>query len=254
MTAAARRPRRSGGGKSDDLVKELAATYRLLARHGIVDAYGHVSVRDPRDAGRYLISRSRAPLLIEPADIVVLDLDSEPVKRDARPLYSERFIHGELYRARPDIGAVVHHHAPATVTFSISEAPFRAVYHMSAFIGDGVPNFDIYTAAGAATDMLVRTPALGRVLAQTVGGAPAALMRGHGAVVAGESLAQVVSRSFYMELNARIQLDAIRLGATVHYLHPEEARLATRNLGGYERAWELWKREAPRPPGNRKAR
>jgi ribulose-5-phosphate 4-epimerase/fuculose-1-phosphate aldolase len=254
MTAAARRTRRSGSGvgKIGDLMRDLAAAYRLLALHGVVDAYGHVSVRDPRDAGRYLISQSLAPALVEPDDIVVLDLDSEPVTKETRSLYSERFIHGEIYRSRPDVGAVVHHHAPTTVAFGISEAPLRAVYHMSAFLGDGLPNFDILTAAGAATDMLVRTPALGRALAETVGAAPAALMRGHGAVVAGATLAQVVSRSFYMELNARIQLDAIRLGTAVRYLDPDEARLAAKNQGNYDRAWNLWKREAPPPPGKRR--
>lgn len=230
-----------GGAEQGDLVRDLVVANRVLARLGVLDAYGHVSVRDPRDAGRYLISRSLAPELVAENDIVVLDLDSAPSGGERRPLYSERFIHGELYRARPDVRAIVHHHASTTVAFGVAETPLRAVYHMGAFLGDGVPVFDIRDAAGP-TDMLVRTPQLGRALAASVGAAPAALMRGHGAVVVGASLAQAVGRSRYMEINARIQVDAIRLGGVARPLDPEEVRRATQTLGEYERAWDLWKR------------
>lgn len=221
------------------LVRDVVTANRVLARLGIVDAYGHVSVRDPRDASRYLISRSVAPDLVEDEDILLLDLDSAPRAGEKRALYSERFIHGELYRARPDVAAVVHHHAPTTVAFGVTDTPLRAVYHMGAFLGEGVPVFEIRDTGGT-TDMLVRTPELARALARTVGGAPAALMRGHGAVVAGASLAQVIARSVYMEVNARIQLDAARIGGAVRYLDAGEIRETTRTLGDYERAWELW--------------
>jgi len=214
---------------------------RVLARLGVLDAYGHVSVRDPRDAGRYLISRSLAPELVTENDIVVLDLDSAPSPGERRLLYAERFIHGELYRARPDVNAIVHHHAPTAVAFGVTETPLRAVYHMAAFLGDGLPLFDIRDLAGP-TDMLVRTPEQARALAGSVGPGPAALMRGHGAVVVAASLAQVVGRSHYMEVNARIQVDAIRLGGVARPLDPEEVRLAAANLGAYDRAWDLWKR------------
>ena len=217
---------------------------RVLARLGVLDAYGHVSVRDPRDAGRYLISRSLAPALVVENDIVVLNLDSAPAAGERRPLYSERFIHGELYRVRPDVNAIVHHHAPTAVAFGVAETPLQAVYHMAAFLGDGLPVWDIRDLAGP-TDMLVRTAEQGRALAASVGPGPAALMRGHGAVVVGASLAQVVGRSHYMEVNARIQVDAIRLGGVARPLDPEEVRLATRNLGEYDRAWDLWKQQAP---------
>jgi HCOMODA/2-hydroxy-3-carboxy-muconic semialdehyde decarboxylase len=226
---------------SASLVRDVVVANRVLARFGVVDAYGHVSVRDPRDAGHYLISRSLAPEIVEDDDVVVLDLDSAPDRTERRPLYAERFIHGELYRSRPDVQAVVHHHAASTVAFSVSGTPLRAVYHMGAFLGDGLPVFEIREAAGQATDMLVRTPELARALARTVGTAPGALMRGHGAVVAGSSLTQVVARSVYMELNARIQLDAIRLGGPVRFLDPEETRLAMATLADYPRAWEAWK-------------
>ena len=233
MTASAPAPR--------DLVGDLVIANRVLARLGVVDAYGHVSVRDPRDAGRYLISRSLAPELVEEDDVVVLDLDSAPTGSESRALYSERFIHGELYRARADVVAIVHHHSPTAVAFGVSPTSLRAVYHMAGFLGDGIPNFDIRRAADAV-DMLVRTPELGRALAQTVGGAPAALMRGHGAVVVGGSIAQVVGRSLYLEVNARIQADAIQLGAT-RPLDGDDSRLMMRTPGDYERAWELWKRQ-----------
>jgi HCOMODA/2-hydroxy-3-carboxy-muconic semialdehyde decarboxylase len=224
------------------LVRDVVVANRILARFGIVDAYGHVSVRDPRDSGRYLISRSLAPESVEEDDIVALDLDSAPRRTERRLLYAERFIHGELYRARPDVQAVVHHHSPTTVAFGVTGTPLRAIFHMSGFLGDGPPTFEIRDAAGTATDMLIRTPALARALARTVGPAAAALMRGHGAVVAGRSLPQVVARSVYMELNARIQLDALRLGGAVRYLDPDEARLTVAMHGDYPRAWEAWKR------------
>jgi HCOMODA/2-hydroxy-3-carboxy-muconic semialdehyde decarboxylase len=232
---------------SSALIRDVVVANRILARFGIVDAYGHVSVRDPRDAGRYLISRSLAPEIVEDGDIVALDLDSVPGPRERRPLYSERFIHGELYRSRPDVHAVVHHHAPATVAFGVTGTALRAVYHMGAFLGAGLPVFEIRDAADAQTDMLVRTPALARALARTVGATPGALMRGHGAALVGSSLAQVVARSVYMEVNARIQLDAIRLGGPVRYLDPDEIRLTMDTLADYPRAWEMWQRLAAAP-------
>ena len=235
------------------LVRDVVVANRILARFGIVDSYGHVSVRDPADAGRYLISRSLAPESVEADDIVVLDLDSAPRRTERRLLYAERFIHGELYRARPDVQAVVHHHAPSTIAFGVTGTPLRAIFHMSGFLGAGLPTFEIREAAGKATDMLVRTPELARALARTVGAAPGALMRGHGAVVAGSSLSQVVARSIYMELNARIQRDALGLGGPVRYLDPEEAQLTVDMHGDYPRAWEAWKTAATAPRSRRRA-
>ena len=226
------------------LVADLVAANRILAAEGVVDGYGHVSVRDDRDPGRFLLARARAPELVVAEDVMELDLDSRPVGDDGRPLYLERFIHGELYRARPDVRAVVHHHSPSVIPFAAATTPLRPLYHMSAFVGAGVPVFEIRRAAGRATDMLVRDPALGRALAATVGGHPAALMRGHGAVVVGRSLSQAVARSVYLELNARLQLQALALGGPVSYLDAEEARLVTEMMGDYERSWELWKRRA----------
>lgn len=231
-----------------ELISDLVAANRVLARYGIVDGYGHVSARDPNNANQYLIAWGRAPELVEDGDIVTLDLDSQPVAPESRPLYSERFIHGELYRARPDVQSIVHHHAPSIIPFGVTGVPLRPLYHMSAFVGEGVPVYEIRDASVEPTDMLVRNPALARALAACVGSTAAALMRGHGAVVVGVSLAQAIGRCMYLELNARLQLDALRLGGDIRYLDADEVRLATRNLGHYERSWELWKKEGRSAP------
>ncbi len=227
------------------LAEDLVAANRILADQGVVDGYGHVSVRHPGDPGRFLLAWARAPELVVAEDVMEHDLDGNPLDARGRPPYSERFIHGEIYRARPDVQAVVHNHSPSVIPFGVSTTPLRPLYHMSAFVGEGVPVFEIREASDGMTDMLVRSPALGRALAETLGGRAAALMRGHGAVVVGASLSQVVGRSIYLELNARLQLQALLLGGGVTYLDPEEARRATATLAGYERAWELWKRRAP---------
>ena len=231
-------------GPDPRLVEDLVAANRILAAEGVLDGYGHVSARHDRDPGRYLLSRARAPELVEAADVMEHDLDNAPLDARGRAPYTERFIHGAIYRARPDVLAVVHHHSPSVIPFGASTTPLRPLYHMSAFVGEGVPVFDVRRAAGRATDMLVRDPALGRALAETLGGRAAALMRGHGAVVVGASIPQVVARSIYLELNARLQVQALALGGPVAYLDAEEARLATAMIGDYGRAWELWKRRS----------
>jgi HCOMODA/2-hydroxy-3-carboxy-muconic semialdehyde decarboxylase len=231
------------------LVDDLFAASRILAEQGIVDAYGHVSVRHDRDPGRYLMSRSLAPALVTPDDIMEYDLDSNPLDARGRASFIERFIHGEIYKARPEVMAVVHNHSPSLIPFGVTTAPLRPLYHMSAFLGGGVPVFDIRSAAGEPTDMLVRTSALGRALAQMLGSRPVALMRGHGAVVVGPSLPVVVFRSVYTEWNAKLQAQALALGGPLTYLDPDEARLAEANVGGtVSRPWELWKRQALRGP------
>ncbi len=222
---------------------DLVAANRVLAAEGILDGWGHVSVRHPADPGRYLLARGRAPALVVAEDVLEFDLDSRPLGPTEARLYSERFIHGEIYRARPDVQAVVHHHAPSVIPFGVAGVPLRPLYHMSGFIGEGVPVFEIRDAAGGPTDMLIRTAELGRALAATLGSRPAALMRGHGAVVVGGSLGQAVGRSIYLELNARLQAQLAALGGVPRYLDPEESRLTTAMLGGYDRGWELWRRQ-----------
>ena len=226
-----------------DQLEDLVAASRILADQGVVDGYGHVSVRLDRDPNRYLMSRSLAPALVTAADIMEWDLDSVPVDPRGRTGFIERFIHGEIYKARPDVNAVVHNHSPSVIPFSVTTAPLQPLYHMSAFLGGGVPVFDIKTAAGESTDMLIRNPALGRALAQTLGPRPVALMRGHGAVVVGPTVQLAVFRSIYTEMNAKLQAQAMALGGAVRYLDPDEARQASQNVGGtISRPWELWKR------------
>jgi ribulose-5-phosphate 4-epimerase/fuculose-1-phosphate aldolase len=235
----------SAGPADPALIDDLVAANRILADQGVVDGYGHVSVRHPADPQRYLMSRSLAPELVTAADIMEYDLDSNAVDARGRTSYLERFIHGEIYRARPDVKAVVHDHSPSVIPFGVSTAALRPLYHMGAFLAGGVPVFDIKVAAGGATDMLVRTPALGRALAQTLGARLVALMRGHGAVVVGPSLPVAVYRGVYTEVNARLQAQAMALGGPVTYLDDDEARRAESSVGGtVERPWQLWRRKA----------
>jgi ribulose-5-phosphate 4-epimerase/fuculose-1-phosphate aldolase len=242
--AAAQAPA-TGGPVDAALIDDLVAANRILVDQGVVDGYGHVSVRHPAEPQRYLMSRSLAPELVTAADIMEFDLDSNPVDGRGRTTYLERFIHGEIYRVRPEVKAVVHNHSPSVIPFGVTTAPLRPLYHMSAFLGGGVPVFDIKIASGQPTDMLVRTPALGKLLAGTLGSRPVALMRGHGAVVVGPSLPMVVFRSIYTEMNARLQAQAMALGGPVTYLDDEEARRAEASVGGtVPRPWELWRRKA----------
>jgi HCOMODA/2-hydroxy-3-carboxy-muconic semialdehyde decarboxylase len=234
----------SRGPLEPQLVADLVTANRVLTLQEIFEGFGHVSVRSARNAERYLLSRSMAPGLVTPVDVMEFDLESRPIDQRGRSLYSERFIHGEIYKARPDVLAVVHNHAPALIPFGITGVPLRPVYHMSSFVGAGVPTFDI-RRVGGATDMLVSTPALGRELAATLGKGPAVLMRGHGATVVGNSLSQVVGRSVYLELNARIQLQATTLGGPITYLSPDEVEEI--RIGGeqnaYSRDWDLWRQQ-----------
>jgi len=229
----------SAGPADPGLIEDLVAAYRILAQEGIMDAYGHVSARHNRDANRFFMS------LVTADDLIEYDLDSNPVNLKGRAQYSERFIHSEIYKARPDVRAVAHSHSPSIVPFGVSSVPIRPVYHMAAFIGDGLPIFDIRKAVGM-TDMLVSNAERGRALAQALGNKVAVLMRGHGMAVVGPALPYAVGRSIYLELNARVQAQAMGLGGGVTYLDPEEARkvMESGENRGYERPWELWKMKA----------
>ncbi len=222
---------------------EVANANRILAHLGILDAYGHVSARLPGRSNRFLISRSLAPALVTVDDLMELDLDGNPVGDDPRRPYLERFIHGAIYRERPDVQAIVHSHAPSVIPFSVSSVRLRPVCHMSGFLGGGAPVFDIRHYFGC-TDMLVRSAGQGAELARSLGKNAAALMRGHGFVVVGSSVQAAVYRAVYTEWNARLQREAISLGSEVIYLTEEEASLAdAANAGTVERPWQLWLRE-----------
>lgn len=224
------------GPSRQALIDDLVTANRILANEGVLDGYGHVSVRNPADANRYFLARAGAPALVGAADIVEYDLDSKPVSGTGAG-YMERFIHGEIYRARPDVTAVVHCHCLDVIPFAAANVPLKPMYHMAYFVGEGVPVFDIRAAAGI-TDMLVSTPALGQALAKALGRKPAALMRGHGAVVVADSLHVVVAKAYYLNVNARLQAQAMQLHGGVTYLDPEEAKKAAQT---YERSWDAWK-------------
>jgi ribulose-5-phosphate 4-epimerase/fuculose-1-phosphate aldolase len=225
-------------------LEDLVAANRILAEHGVIDAYGHVSVRSPRDAKRYFLARSIAPETVQLEDILEYDLDSNPINADGRESVRERFIHGEIYKSRPDVMAVVHNHSPSVVPFSVAGVPMRALFHMAAFIGEGLPNFEIRKIQ-KGTDLLVKTPRLGKALASTLGAKPAALMRGHGAVVVGEELPRAVGRSIYLEMSAIMQMQALLLsqGGKITYLDKAEVE-ASMPVQDYKRAWPLWREKA----------
>jgi len=235
----------SVGPADPELILDLIAANRTLASHGIVDAYGHVSVRHNLDPNRFLMAGARAPALVTEEDIIEYTLDGVPIDLRGRSQYSERYIHAEIYKARPDVIAVVHNHSPSVIPFGVSNIPIKPVYHMSAFIGEGLPIYDIRDESGM-TNMLVNNPAKGGALAADLGDRTAVLMRGHGVAVTGASIPFAVARSIYLEVNASIQLQAIGLGGSVTYLDPEEARrvLEAGENRGYDRPWELWRRDA----------
>jgi ribulose-5-phosphate 4-epimerase/fuculose-1-phosphate aldolase len=226
------------------VIAELVAANRVLAKQDVVDAFGHVSVRHPRMREHFLLSRSLAPALVEPGDILEYDFDGKPLDAQRMPSYRERFIHGEIYRVRQDVNAIIHCHTPSLIPFSVTGVALRPVYAPAAFIAEGIPVFEI-RAAGGMTNLLIESPALGRALAQTLGHKPAALMRGHGAVVVADSIPSVVGRSVYLAMNARLQAQALALGGQITYVDPEEARLYLAQ-SNYDRAWELWRKEVNR--------
>ena len=223
------------------LIDDLVSANHILFKEGVVDGFGHVSVRDERDSERFLLSRSIAPATVTARDVMEFGMDGEPLNARGRRPYLERFIHSEIYRLRPDVVAVVHSHSPALIPFGITGTSLRPVFHMSGFLGSATPIFEIREAGGPATDMLIRDRKLGAALARKLGTAPFALMRGHGSVAVGATLKQVVFRSIYAEVNARLQSEALRLG-TITYLNDAEAANAARtNDSVIDRPWGLWK-------------
>ena len=247
------RPSKRGTGKSNAngvlkaVIEDLVIGNRILYVQDVVDSYGHISARHPHDPQRFLMSRARAPGLVISADIMEFGLDGELVRPDERPVYSERFIHSEVYKARPDVNAVVHSHSPTVVPFSVTQVPLRPI--RAAFFYPEVPVFDTRATAGW-TNLLVSTSALGKALAQTLGQNSVALMRGHGNVVVAPNVRTVVYRAIYTEANAKLLLQAKMLGGPITYLAPEEAALMDKEQvrhrpgHGSDRTWEMWKQEA----------
>ena len=233
----------SGGPVDPAVIENLVAASRILADQGVVDAFGHVSIRHPANPNRYLMSRAIAPALVTADDIMEFDLDSNPVDQRGRGMFIERFIHGEVYKARPDVNAVVHSHSPGVIPFGVTQVPMRPVMHTGSFLYVGVPVWEI-RKAGGTTDMLVRNPELGKSLAETLGDKPVALMRGHGDVVVGPTVQRAVIRAVYTEVNARLQTIALSLGGPITYISAEEGALRDQAGGDESRAWDLWKAKA----------
>jgi HCOMODA/2-hydroxy-3-carboxy-muconic semialdehyde decarboxylase len=238
---------RGAAGPAADpaLVADLVLANRILFSEGVLDAFGHVSVRHDKRADRFLLARNMAPALVKAEDIVEFDADGEPVNAAGRPVYLERFIHSEIYRARPDVMAVVHSHSMAVLPFGLVKSqPFRAVTHMGSFIGVCAPVFEIRDVVGDDNDLLITNRTLGAALARTLGQGTVALMRGHGSTAVGNSLKQAVFRAVYTEQNARVLSEALRIGP-VEGLSEAETRTATRTIDTQvDRAWNMWRLRA----------
>lgn len=226
------------------VAENLVLANHILADQHVLDGFGHVSVRDPKNPNRYWMARSVAPALVTASDLMEYDLDSNPIDAKGRRSFLERFIHGEIYKKRPDVKAVVHTHSAGVIPFSVSQVPLKPVYHTAAFLGEGAPVFEIRNKSGM-TNMLVGNAARGEALAETLGDNSVVLMRGHGDVVVAGSLPMAVFRAYYTDANARLLSQAIALGTPVTYLAPEEAQKMAAVLDKiYLRAWNLWKRAA----------
>ena len=238
---------------SQTLIDELVTGNRILFTEGVVDGFGHISVRHDANPERFLIARSMAPGLVTAADIVECDMQGEVQDAQGRRSYAERFIHSAIYAARPDVMSVIHSHSPAIIPFGITGARLRPICHMSGFLGSVTPVFEIRHAAGESTDLLIRSQVLGVALAQSLGSHCVALMRGHGSVTVGSSIKQAVFRAIYTESNARLQTQAMQLAGTlagsmaseITYLTDGEAQSASAmNDEHLDRPWQMWKLRA----------
>ena len=228
---------------SKALIDDLVAASRILANHGVLDAYGHVSARSDKRPGRFIMSRSRAPALVTAADLMELGPDSEPAAGEKRKGFIERYIHGEIYRARPEVMAVVHSHSTSVIPFGVTRTKLRPVSHMGGFLWSGAPVWDIRKVR-EENDLLVRDRLLGKALADTLGNCACVLMRGHGMTVVGGSIPEAVFRAVYTEMNARVQLQCTLLEGPIEFLSDYEARaIDAANRGTLERPWELWKKD-----------
>jgi HCOMODA/2-hydroxy-3-carboxy-muconic semialdehyde decarboxylase len=237
----------SGGPVAPELRLDIAIGSRICAAQDVFDAYGHLSVRHPAAPERFVMTRSMPPALATANDLVELDLESDPCEGTDRPLFLERFIHGEIYKQRPDVNAIVHSHSLSVVPFTVVEEPMQAIFHTAAHVAAGAPIFDIADEFGD-TDMLISDRAKGAALARTLADKSVCLMRGHGSVVVGPSLQHAVMRAVYTEVNARLQLHARLIGGgRVKPLSPREGALADAvNIAGVGRPWELWKSQTLR--------
>lgn len=226
---------------TDQARQDLAAANRILFRQGVVDAFGHVSMRHPTQPGQFLLSRNMAPATVTPDDVLAFDLQGNLVDGAGQKIYLERFIHAAIYAARPDVQGVVHSHASAVVPFTIVKgAQLRPVCHMGGFLSGMIPTFEIREHAGFGSDLLIRDITLGSQLADCLGQNAAVLMRGHGVTVAGDSLKQAVFRAVYTQNNAQIQAAAMALGEVTYLTDAEALAADEANTGQIARAWDFW--------------
>lgn len=223
------------------VVDRLVLANRILYQQGVLDGFGHVSVRHDRAPERFLLARNMAPGLVRREDILTFDLDGTAADAAGRRVYLERFIHAELYRARPDVQAIVHSHSPSLIPFGVTKHPLEPIFHMSGFLGEGAALFEIRDIADD-TDMLVSNGPLGVALAKSLGQRSLVLMRGHGSTAVGSSLEQAVYRAIYAEVNARLQLQAVALGEVTYLNAREAAKAAATNDTQLQRVWDLWTR------------
>ena len=222
-------------------IRELVEANHILFDHGVVDGFGHVSVRHPTRPDRFLLARSMAPAIVTDKDVLAFDLDGAPIDAGGPAVYLERFIHSEIYRKRPDVVAVVHSHSPAVVPFSaVTGTKLRPIFHMCGFLGAGTPVFEIRDFAGQGSDLLISDNRLGAALAQSLGQGPAVLMRGHGSTVVGNTLRQAVFRAVYTEVGARLQTEAMKLGPVTYLTEGEAVATTNTNNTQIDRAWFLW--------------
>ena len=225
---------------AEKLANKLAMANRILYDQGVVDGFGHISVRHPESPAHFLLSCNRAPGLVTADDILTYDLNGDLAAPSDKRSYLERFIHSEIYKARPDVMSVVHSHSQSVIPFGVTGQRLRPIFHMSGFLGSGSALFEIRDAGGN-TDLLIRDTGLGRALAQSLGQGNCVLMRGHGSTVVGTSIEQVVYRAIYAETNARLQIQSMAMGP-VTYLSEQEAQLAAAaNDGQIGRSWSLWR-------------
>ena len=218
-------------------IAELVLANHMLTDEGVLDSYGHVSVRDERNPEHFFLARHLPAGVVTAADILEYDMDTKPVRDTGAVGYSERFIHGEIYKMRPDVKSIIHFHAPDIIPFGVTGVPLRPMTHMAGFLPQVVPIFEIRKFG--FKDLLIRNNEEGRALAQTLGDKPTALMRGHGAVVVAPSLHVVAGRAYYMMINARTQIQAMAMSKKVVYMTADEAETVAAQ-DGFERAWTLW--------------
>ena len=228
------------------LIEDLVAANHILYHHGVVDGYGHASIRHPENPQRFLIAAAIAPGRVRAADILELDLDGNDVAGTGRPLYSERFIHAEVYRARSDVNAVVHSHSPTVIPFSVTDVPLRPIINQAGHLQSGVPVFNSRFVPEATTP-LVDNSAVGKALVAKLEDHSVVLMRGHGNTVVAKHVREVVSRAIYTERNAQLLLQTLALNRPIEYLDPNEvrnmaaSRVATTGPShGVDRIWQMW--------------